>query len=118
MSIPIRTFVYVDGFNLYYRALKGTPFRWLDLVALSEQLLGDLYSVEKVRYFTAPVSGKLDQGTYIRQQRYLNTLQSLPRVEIHYGTFLSSVKVRRWKHLLRMEPRMCGFCTWRRRGLT
>ena len=24
------TNVYIDGFNLYYRALKDTPFRWLD----------------------------------------------------------------------------------------
>ncbi|MCY4424474.1 MAG: hypothetical protein OXC06_15540 [Acidimicrobiaceae bacterium] len=23
------TNLYVDGFNLYYRALKDTPFRWL-----------------------------------------------------------------------------------------
>ena len=35
----MRTFVYVDGFNLYYGALKGTPFKWLDLVALFEKVL-------------------------------------------------------------------------------
>ena len=27
---PVKTFAYVDGFNLYYRALKGTPHKWLD----------------------------------------------------------------------------------------
>ena len=27
----MRTIVYVDGFNLYYGSLKGTPFKWLDL---------------------------------------------------------------------------------------
>ena len=27
----MRTNVYVDGFNLYYRAIKGTQYRWLDL---------------------------------------------------------------------------------------
>ena len=26
----MRTFVYVDGFNLFYRALKGTSWKWLD----------------------------------------------------------------------------------------
>ena len=26
-----RTVVYVDGFNLYYGAVKGTPYKWLDL---------------------------------------------------------------------------------------
>ena len=26
-----RLVVYVDGFNLYYGAVKGTPYKWLDL---------------------------------------------------------------------------------------
>ena len=30
------TNVYIDGFNLYYRALKDTPFRWLDLRELAD----------------------------------------------------------------------------------
>jgi hypothetical protein len=36
-----RAIVYVDGFNLYYGALKGTPHRWLDLAALADLLLPD-----------------------------------------------------------------------------
>ena len=31
----MRTQVYVDGFNLYYGALKDTPFKWLDPVKLA-----------------------------------------------------------------------------------
>ena len=27
----MRTFVYVDGFNLYYGVLRGTAWKWLDL---------------------------------------------------------------------------------------
>jgi hypothetical protein len=23
--------VYIDGFNLFYRCLKGTPYKWLDV---------------------------------------------------------------------------------------
>lgn len=34
-----RAIVYVDGFNLYYGALKGTPHRWLDLATLADLLL-------------------------------------------------------------------------------
>jgi hypothetical protein len=26
--------VYIDGFNLYYGAVKGSPYKWLDLAAL------------------------------------------------------------------------------------
>ena len=29
----MRTFVYVDGFNLYYGALKRSSWKWLDLPA-------------------------------------------------------------------------------------
>jgi uncharacterized LabA/DUF88 family protein len=90
----LRTYVYVDGFNVYYRALKGTGFRWLDVCLLAEHLLGPSHSVEKVRYYTAPVSGKQNRGTPHRQQIYLNALSSNPRIDIHLGSFISSVKVR------------------------
>lgn len=30
----MRTRVYIDGYNLYYGCLKGTAFKWLDLLAL------------------------------------------------------------------------------------
>ena len=49
----MRTFVYVDGFNLYYGALKGTPFKWLDLVALFGKVLQPRHDILKVKYFTA-----------------------------------------------------------------
>ncbi|NLD36866.1 MAG: NYN domain-containing protein [Desulfatiglans sp.] len=35
----MRTAIYVDGFNLYYRALKGTPYKWLDIKLLVSNLL-------------------------------------------------------------------------------
>jgi hypothetical protein len=31
--------VYVDGFNLFYRCLKGTPHKWLDPAKLASLLL-------------------------------------------------------------------------------
>ena len=36
---PQRTAVYIDGYNLYYGRLRGTPFKWLDLIKLFEALL-------------------------------------------------------------------------------
>lgn len=45
------TCIYVDGFNLYYGALKGRPHKWLDLEALCRVLLpGD----QIVRIATSP----------------------------------------------------------------
>ena len=35
-SQPLRTRIYVDGYNFYYGCLKSTPFKWLDLLALFE----------------------------------------------------------------------------------
>ena len=32
------TYVYVDGFNLYYGAVKRTPLKWLDIKALAQPL--------------------------------------------------------------------------------
>ena len=31
-SLPIKTIAYVDGFNLYFGSLKGTAYRWLDMI--------------------------------------------------------------------------------------
>ena len=85
----MRTRVYVDGFDLYYGALKGTPFRWLDPVRLSVLLLPRECAIDRLRYFTARVSGKVDPRAPARQQVYLNALATLPEVEIHYGRFLA-----------------------------
>ena len=53
----MRTFVYVDGFNLYYGALKGTPWKWLDLPALFAKVLQPHHDILAVKYFTARISG-------------------------------------------------------------
>lgn len=34
-----RVNVYIDGFNLYYGALKRTPYKWLDVSKLCQALL-------------------------------------------------------------------------------
>jgi hypothetical protein len=89
-----RTYVYIDGFNLYYRALRKTKFKWLNLEALARSLVGSDNDIQKIRYFTAPVSGKFDAGVPIRQQRYLQALSTLPLVTIHHGNFLTKPKMR------------------------
>ncbi len=97
----IRTYVYVDGFNLYYRALRKTKYKWLNLEALAKNLLSDDHEIICLRYFTAPVSGKRDPGQPIRQQGYLQALQTLSCVSIHQGNFLVS---ERWRPLVAPEP--------------
>lgn len=88
-GIVIRIHVYIDGFNLYYGALKGTPHKWLNVVELSRQLVPNTDTIERVKYFTARVSGAADIESPRRQQKYLKALGTLPEVEVYFGRFLS-----------------------------
>ena len=84
----MKTNFYIDGFNLYYGSLKGTTFRWLDLVQLCQKCFPD-DEVHRIRYFTAcvkPTPSNPHQA--VRQQIYLRALRTLPPVEIHLGKFL------------------------------
>jgi hypothetical protein len=79
--------LYIDGFNLYYGALKRTPYKWLDLCKLAQALL-PADTIQELHYFTARVSSRIysptaahDQGLYIR------ALKTLPNLHIKYGQF-------------------------------
>lgn len=82
------TNVYIDGFNLYYRALKGTPgARWLDVESLCAKLLPG-HDIQRIRYFTAKVKPQANNPQIAsRQQVYLRALGTLPTVTIHYGRY-------------------------------
>lgn len=78
--------IYVDGFNLYYR-LRKTPYKWLDLRRLFEQLLPS-YRVGHVHYCTARVKARpADPYAPDRQDAYLRALATWPGLTIHYGQF-------------------------------
>ncbi len=90
----IRTNVYVDGLNLYYRALRDTPFRWLDIGKLARLLL-PRNEINRIRYFTALVIARpSDPMQPQRQQAYLRALQTIPDLTIHYGHLLAKKKRR------------------------
>ncbi len=92
-----RTFVYVDGFNFYYRCLKGTPYKWINLEALSSYLLPpDRHEILKIKFFTAKITARPSdpQGPY-RQNIYWQALRCFcPKVEIIEGHFLSHPALR------------------------
>jgi uncharacterized LabA/DUF88 family protein len=85
----LRTTVYVDGFNLYYRALRKSAYRWLDLLGLSRALLGPNNEIDRIRYFTARISPTpQDPQRHTHQDAYLRALQAhIPCVAIHEGNF-------------------------------
>lgn len=87
--------LYVDGFNLYYRALRRTPWRWLDLQALARGLIEPEFTLHRIRYFTALIrSGSLDPQKRLRQQTYLRALRTIPQLDIHEGRFQSNTAKR------------------------
>jgi uncharacterized LabA/DUF88 family protein len=93
----MRVIVYIDGFNLYYRALAKTPYKWLDLYQLTQTVLDPADDIIAIKYYTARVSGRADPDQPRRQQAYLNALKTLPCISIYYGRFLSKTK---WRPLV------------------
>ena len=90
MSGRKRAIVYIDGFNLYYGALKRTPFKWLNLQAFAEAITPRQFTVERARYFTAKVSPTpANPSVHVRQSAYLDALCAhCSKVQIHLGHFL------------------------------
>jgi uncharacterized LabA/DUF88 family protein len=81
--------VYVDGFNLYYGAIKRTPYRWLDLLAMC-QLLFPNDTINQIKYFSARVSARPnDPDQPIRQSTYWRALQTIRSLSIIEGSFLT-----------------------------
>jgi uncharacterized LabA/DUF88 family protein len=81
------TNVYIDGFNLYYGAVKNTPYRWLDLSALCHHMLPN-DNIQSIKYFTAKVNASPhDPQQPMRQQVYLRALGTLPDVTVIFGHF-------------------------------
>ena len=92
MAKALGTYVYVDGFNLYYRAVRHTQYKWLDILKLCQATLGPGNKINQIRYFTANVSGRRDPDAPIRQQAYLRALSTIPQLTIHKGRFLVATK--------------------------
>lgn len=90
----MRTIAYVDGFNLYYRAVKGTAYKWLNLHNLLYRILRKENKIVGIRYFTAMVTGRVDPDQPRRQRIYLNALETIPHLSVHLGSFLAKSTTR------------------------
>lgn len=110
---PLRTRVYIDGYNLYYGCLKGTRFKWLDLLLLFERHILPSILVEcdgeavrskllplAIKYFTAPILEKAAkaQDSVASQARYHTALTKHHRERIecikgYYSLTKSKAKI-------------------------
>lgn len=90
--------VYVDGFNLYFCAVKYTPYKWLNLLALCNTLFPTI-KIKKIKYFSAKVIAlPHDRSAQTRQDTYWRALRTIPDLEIIEGSFVS------WPKLLPQYP--------------
>jgi len=86
-----RLVFYIDGFNLYF-GLKSRGWRkyyWLDLQEMCLRLTQPHQELVKVRYFTARIN-QAAESKRRRQLTYLEAVETLPLIEIHYGTYLAT----------------------------
>ncbi len=79
-QILARTNVYIDGFNFYYGAIRGTPYKWLNLEDYFRRLL-QADQIQTIYYFTAIVTGSTQEN----QKTYLKALESLSSVIVVLG---------------------------------
>lgn len=119
----LRTAVYIDGYNLYYGRLRGSPYKRLDVVALFRHIARTITpesEVLAVRFFTAPALARFarhgDQSM-IAQNEYHRALESL--YPLHFSKILGShVFDKDGSWMPRFVPgqpldRANGVCVWR-----
>ena len=83
-----RTNVYFDGYNFYYGAVKGTPWKWIDPLLLVRNLLRDDHEIKSLKYFTSPIKTyPHDSAALDRQKIYLQALSTIPEIEIIQGYY-------------------------------
>ena len=84
----MRINVYVDGFNVYYCTVRGTPYKWLDLHRLCANLFPSK-TVNKIKYFSAKVKAlPWDPSAPTRQGFYWRALGTIPNLGIIKGNFV------------------------------
>jgi uncharacterized LabA/DUF88 family protein len=90
-----RVMVYVDGFNLYF-GLRSKGWRkhyWLNLQALATALLKPGQTLQCVHYFTSRIRANgRNLPDMQRQTTYLEALDTLPGLQLHFGHYLEKPK--------------------------
>ncbi|MDY0276277.1 MAG: NYN domain-containing protein [Desulfomicrobium sp.] len=69
-----------------------------------------------MNYYTARVSGMQDPDQPRRQQIYFNALQTLPNLQIHYGSFLSKKIIRPLANPIAGLPKYVEVCSQEEKG--
>ena len=96
-----KTILYVDGFNLYHRLVRNTPYKWLNVKHLAELVVKDA-DIQAIHYFTARAKPRPnDAFIAARQETYFRALRTLPNLMIHFGSFQTHPT---WMRLANPQP--------------
>lgn len=95
-SGSLKTVIYIDGYNLYYGRLRGTQYKWLDVVTLFSRIVHSIEPasfVSSVKYFTAPALSKFarhGEESMRAQNDYHRALESMypDRFKIVLGSYV------------------------------
>jgi hypothetical protein len=92
-----RVITYIDGFNLYFglKSQNWERYLWLDVQALSKNLLRPDQTLAHTKYFTARISAPPDKVK--RQNTYLDAIGTLQNTTVRFGHYLNA-------------PRSCRNC--------
>lgn len=86
----MRTAIFIDGYNLFYGLLAGTPYKWLDIPSLLTSILHENNPnsvISEIHYFTSPVKPALaSRGERSKQAQdtYIRALKA-KGVHVHWG---------------------------------
>jgi len=86
----MRLISYIDGFNLYYglKSKGWERFLWLDIQALSRNLLRADQKLVHTKYFTSRINSPADKVK--RQTTYLEAVSTLNDTSLYFGKYLTN----------------------------
>jgi uncharacterized LabA/DUF88 family protein len=82
-----RVITYIDGFNLYFglKSQGWERFLWLDVQALSRNLLKPDQTLVRTKYFTSRVAQPPDKAK--RQSTYIDAINTLAETSTYFGRY-------------------------------
>ena len=92
---PRNVNIFVDGFNFYYgcfrsddpRCSQHTQLKWISPRALGE-LIYPNDRIKRIHFCTARIGpGRNDPDQPVRQAIYLNALETIPGMRLHFGLY-------------------------------
>src|SRR5664279_48637 len=81
----MRVCVFIDGSNFYKSCQRNLSRTDINLTAFAAMLVGPTRHLVRTYYYTCPLPADAEVTVRQGQQRFLNTLNRLPYLEVRFG---------------------------------